>query len=434
MSQVLLFTPPFFRGTISDTPSDTAYHVKPGETIVAESVDLNFLLSLGFTSAAPPANAASPLTIKDGSTSVTNASTIDFTSGATVSSGGAGVANVAVSGGGGGYVFADGIGISTDTITNPGTVTIGNTGTIVLPAATGTNSGLGVHIAAGSGGSLSSGGGILSLYAGNFTGAGTSGSGGYGGLANLYGGSVTLTDPGGYGEAGQAVVYGGSLVSNSGVTSTGAHIAMNGGQYGVPGNQGGNGIAEGGRGYASGGDFIFQGGQATGTAGVGGSVAFNPGTGATIGNVFFNNLGTAGDAQSETYLFINNTSGAASVTLTADGLSAAGANVASPVSNAAMYFTADCLIFDVTSAWVQTFSQAASVIYQGANAASTVIGTNPTMVAGPTIGAIGTLQAIPVIAADTTNGGFKITYQPPTGNTDSIRAMCRIKPLFLANV
>ena len=55
MSQVLLFTPPFFRGTISDTPSGTAYHVKPGETVTANETDQAFLLGLGFSPAAPNA-------------------------------------------------------------------------------------------------------------------------------------------------------------------------------------------------------------------------------------------------------------------------------------------------------------------------------------------------------------------------------------------
>ena len=95
MSQVLLFTPPFFRGTISDTPSGTAYHVKPGETVTANETDQAFLLDLGFSPAAP--NAAGVTTVKDSGTTITNATTIDFTSGATVSDLGGGVAGVSIS-------------------------------------------------------------------------------------------------------------------------------------------------------------------------------------------------------------------------------------------------------------------------------------------------------------------------------------------------
>lgn len=56
MVQVLLFTSPNFRGTITATPSGKAYHVEPGQTIVAEDVDVPLLLSYGFSPAAPNAN------------------------------------------------------------------------------------------------------------------------------------------------------------------------------------------------------------------------------------------------------------------------------------------------------------------------------------------------------------------------------------------
>ena len=45
----------------------------------------------------------SPLTVTDGITPVVNVTTIDFTSGATVTSGGTGIANVVVTGTGGGF-------------------------------------------------------------------------------------------------------------------------------------------------------------------------------------------------------------------------------------------------------------------------------------------------------------------------------------------
>lgn len=55
MAQVLLFTSPNFRGTITATPSGKAYYVVPGQTVVAEDVDVPLLLSYGFSPAAPSA-------------------------------------------------------------------------------------------------------------------------------------------------------------------------------------------------------------------------------------------------------------------------------------------------------------------------------------------------------------------------------------------
>ena len=84
-------------------------------------------------------------TVTDGSTTITNAAAIDFTSGATVSDLGGGVVGVSISGGGGGsYTYGNGIYFSG---TSP--TTIGNTGTIIQPVATGTNNGLGVNIQCG---------------------------------------------------------------------------------------------------------------------------------------------------------------------------------------------------------------------------------------------------------------------------------------------
>lgn len=52
------------------------------------------------TGAGGGGGSGSPLTVTDGITPVVNVTTLDFTSGATVTSGGAGVANVAISAGG----------------------------------------------------------------------------------------------------------------------------------------------------------------------------------------------------------------------------------------------------------------------------------------------------------------------------------------------
>lgn len=54
MSQVLLVSPYNFTGTINDTPSGTTYHVTPRETIVVETEDVATLEFLGFTPAPPP--------------------------------------------------------------------------------------------------------------------------------------------------------------------------------------------------------------------------------------------------------------------------------------------------------------------------------------------------------------------------------------------
>ena len=43
-----------------------------------------------------------------------------------------------------------------------------------------------------------------------------------------------------------------------------------------------------------------------------------------------------------------------------------------------------------------------------------------------TIGAPSALQAAPTVTADTTNGGLNISYQPPTGNTDTWYASARV--------
>lgn len=59
------------------------------------------------TGAGGSGGGGSPLTVTDGITPVVNVTTIDFTTGAVVSNGGAGIANVAISGSGGSTVFND---------------------------------------------------------------------------------------------------------------------------------------------------------------------------------------------------------------------------------------------------------------------------------------------------------------------------------------
>ena len=47
MSQVLLFTPSFFRGVVT-APSGNAYKVAPREIVTAEGVDERFLIDFTF--------------------------------------------------------------------------------------------------------------------------------------------------------------------------------------------------------------------------------------------------------------------------------------------------------------------------------------------------------------------------------------------------
>jgi hypothetical protein len=311
MSQILLFTPPFFRGTITATPSGTAYHVKPGETVVADSTDESFLIGLGFSSAAPPANPASALTMSDGSShTITNTSSIVLGSGGTLS-GSAGVGTITGfgGGGGGGGSYVGGLGI--DIVTNAGTGTISNTGTIEQPVVTGTV------------------GTSLYFSAGAVTNAGTaaiiSGSG-----VTITGGGVDITNAagtasGGYFYANVGDITNGTVVAKSAyfiqdnsyvfgtLTAKGGDIQVGGGNAeGAVTNIGGNLIMLGGQGAENAGTATLGGGDAraagsytngtggnvavvgggAGTLGVGGDVKIAPGLGATNGILLVSNIGT----------------------------------------------------------------------------------------------------------------------------------------------
>jgi hypothetical protein len=127
-------------------------------------------------------------------------------------------------------------------------------------------------------------------------------------------------------------------------------------------------------------------------------------------------------------IFVSNTSGSSSVTLTTDGVSASSSNVCAFPNFQAMAYQAECVITDLTGAnkgKTNTYTFGESVATRVAGAIA--LGSNPTAVAGPT-GPVGslTLQAVPAIAADTSHQGFAITYQPPSGNTDSLNAVCRL--------
>ncbi len=118
---------------------------------------------------------------------------------------------------GGGGVLAGGLGISLDTITNPGTTAINNTGTIVQPGTTGAV-GAGVYI---KGGDVTNPGTDAGIYV-------------FG--PQLVGGNVHITDPAGYGGSGgsfDGVGIKSGVITNMGTTLvSAATIATHGGFVG----------------------------------------------------------------------------------------------------------------------------------------------------------------------------------------------------------
>jgi len=249
------------------------------------------------------ADAGAHLTVTGGGGTVTNAATINFTSNATASSGGAGIANVAISGGGGGgYPVAPGLGLYG--VTNTGTITLGNTGTIEQPAATGSDDGLGVVIRSGLPGPAGTGSGQMTVYTAYVTAAGTA-SLALSGNADFYTGDVVVTDPAGSGQAGQANLFGG-VVSYGTVNISGARLSVSGGMIaaGTSAQGGGGGFQAGGAYGAPGtnaaGGFSVYGGDATGgVTAIAGPIYLTPGyasgaSGTNInGGLIINNLPTA---------------------------------------------------------------------------------------------------------------------------------------------
>lgn len=135
----------------------------------------------------------------------------------------------------------------------------------------------------------------------------------------------------------------------------------------------------------------------------------------------------AGSGQTRLTILFNRTTGSSAVRLTSDGSTAGATNIGAPFSGGMVSYTAEVVIFDKTNQKSNTYTFALSSIAKPTNAASTVMGTsNPSAVAGPTTGGGLTLQADPTITADTTNGGFNVSYTPPSGNTADLRAVCRI--------
>lgn len=214
--------------------------VTDGSTAVTNAATIDFTSGATVSNvggvAAVAISAGTPLEVLGGGGTITNASTINFTSGGTVSSGGAGIANVAISGGGGGGSYASGLGIA---FTGASPTTIGNTGTIVQPTNSGTTSGLGIifqasNVASGNYSHSAHPGG-MELYAGNAV-------SGVGGAFHLTSGKSEYSFGGGVYISGGNSTYGVSSYPNlnAGLSSLGkgGPAAVLGGtaNYGPSGN------------------------------------------------------------------------------------------------------------------------------------------------------------------------------------------------------
>jgi trimeric autotransporter adhesin len=168
------------------------------------------------------------------------------------------------------------------------------------------------------------------------------------------------------------------------------------------------------------------------SVGLGFGVADRLNSGVLIHSAAANVGSSNGQSQTEEYVFINSTSAAASVRLTTDGSASIAFNVASLANNSAMQFTCDIILRDTNSGAALTYSQATSLITRGTSAATTAMSSgNPSMTAGPATTSPPTLQAAPSITADTTNGGFNISYQPPVANTDTWYAVGRLRCIYV---
>lgn len=137
-----------------------------------------------------------------------------------------------------------------------------------------------------------------------------------------------------------------------------------------------------------------------------------------------------GRSQLEEYVLVNQTTGSTAVRLTADGNSAGALNVGALGSAGVAQFTIDLTITDTATGAIVTYTLGPSLIARPTSQASTVMGTgNPSFVAGPTVGSLGALGAAPTVTADTSNGGFNLSYTPPSGNTDALYAVARLRYL-----
>lgn len=129
-------------------------------------------------------------------------------------------------------------------------------------------------------------------------------------------------------------------------------------------------------------------------------------------------------AQLETYVLTASTSSSTAVRLTYGRGTASAATCAALGNYEGYIIRVDLIAYDTTSSHWWTFAlgyNTPALIFRGANAASTTIGTgNPIFIAGGTDASAPTISTVPTLTADTTNGCPNISFTPPSGNTDTI--------------
>lgn len=134
-----------------------------------------------------------------------------------------------------------------------------------------------------------------------------------------------------------------------------------------------------------------------------------------------------GDAQETRHLLRGSGTTASAFRLTADAASAGAANCVNIPNNTAYQLVIDVLAFDHTTVSKnEEWSSWSGLLTRGANAAATSLLMNST----PTPQTNGTLTGSAISAsADTTQGCVNISFTPPTGNTDTWRAIARVQAL-----
>ena len=143
--------------------------------------------------------------------------------------------------------------------------------------------------------------------------------------------------------------------------------------------------------------------------------------------------GGVGRYQDESYILWDTTSGATARRLLADGATATAVGVAALSNNTVQLFEIDMVVFNTATLEYSTWRLASGAIRRGVNAAATVIATGTSaFVAGPGSTTPPTLAANPTLTADTTNGGYNISYTPPVGNVQAFRAIARIRAITAA--
>lgn len=173
---------------------------------------------------------------------------------------------------------------------------------------------------------------------------------------------------------------------------------------------------------ASGGSAVALGDSNTASASYCTTIGHNA-TCATVGDFVHGNSASSGWAQSRESIFTGTTAGASALRLTTDGGAAASTNVGALTGGQAWGFQAECVVKNVTHAGMQVFEIGPSL---ASIPSATMLVTSGTVTAGPASGTAFTLQANPSITADTTNFGLNVSFTPPSGNTDTFRAVCRV--------